>query len=449
MTKAITARQIKMFLFFSYLIVLAFLAWYDQPLSTAARNLMQRPEGVVAEQDNAYYYLIGLHFPATSDPAVEGRAVVEWYRTTLLRDKQFSDFYQYPPEYEKRRSALRVKEVVPSFHEGDKNGKLLEYVAQNPQKMSELLRTNELLLSRYRTLLTFRQYQEPLELGIWMPLPSSTATLELHRLYLMSLGQQAEQGNLAAAVNGVKQVTEFWLALATSDTSLMMKFHAFSALRSSLNLAAELASHPSIRPEQRQTLAQVLQFDTNRLQAVDVLRSEVIWAERTTATFRMLAGNSYNPVNWLLLAWLKPNTMMNHLHTQYLHDSQLANLSAPALVDHLQKHGVIDPIQVRKLDLPFIYSPLGEAQTVKSYSLQYTGYARRVHDLEGIRRLALVKLLANEKRITPTSIPAFLATAGSELYSPYTGKPMTWNNQRKTIGFTSPGTDKPVEMRLL
>lgn len=446
--KTITARKIKLFLFFGYLIVLAFLAWYDQPLSAGARALLQRPAGVVAEQDNAYYYLVGLNFPAASEPAAEGKAVVAWYNKTVLQDKLFSDFYQYPPDFEKKRSALRVKGSVPRFHENDKNDSLLEFAANNPQRLQELLRHNELLLSRYRTLLTYRQYHEPLELGIWMPLPGSSATLDLHRLYLLSLGQHVQQGNIAAAVNGVKMATEFWLAMANANTSLIMKFNTLSALRSSLYLAAELASHPSIRPEQRQTLAQVLQFDTDNLQAAELLQSETIWAGRTTTTFRMLAGNSRNPVNWLLLAWLKPNTMKNELYAKYLHDSQLAKLSAPALVDHLQKHGEKDLIQVRKLGLPFIYSPLGEAQAVKSYALQYSSYARRVHDLEGIRRLALLALQAHGQGLASWSAQEFLSNTGAELVNPYTGNPMIWYPERKSIGFMPPGIDKTVEIKL-
>ena len=173
--KTITARQIKLFLLFGYLIVLAFLAWYDQPLSDSANKLLQRPAKTVAESTNAYYYLIGLNFPAASEPAAEGKAVVAWYNKTVLQDRQFTDFYQYPPDFEKKRSALRVKGSVPRFHENDKNGSLLEFAENNPEKLQKLLLNNELLLSRYRTLLTYRQYQEPLELGIWMPLPGSSS----------------------------------------------------------------------------------------------------------------------------------------------------------------------------------------------------------------------------------------------------------------------------------
>ncbi|MDD2500437.1 MAG: hypothetical protein PHN92_06425 [Geobacter sp.] len=447
--KTITARQIKLFLFLGYLSILALLVWYDQPLSAEAHKLLQRPATTIAEGKNAYYYLIGLNFPATSDPAAEGKTLVAWYNKTVLQDKQFADFYQYPPDFEKKRNALRVKGSVPRFHEDDKNNSLFEFAENNPQKLQELLRNNTLLLSRYRALLTYRHYSEPLELGIWTPLPSSTATLELHRLYLLSLGQQAHQGNLAAAVQGVQQTMEFWQAMAEADTSLLMKLHAFSALQSTLYLAAELASTPTITPDLRHTLAQLLQFDTSTLQSAEALRAEAIWAERTMATFRQLAKASSNPANWLLLAWLKPNTMANQLYVQYRHDAQIAGMTAPELAGQLQKNGGNDPIQVRKFDLPFIYSPLGEAQAIKSYSLQYTGYTRKLHNLEGIRRLALLKLQVSEKKITPATMTTFLKTAGPELCDPYSGRPMTWFTDRKSIGFVSPGMEKPLEMRVL
>lgn len=446
--RTVTAGQIKWLLFVGYCLVLALLAWYDQPLSSDARTLLQRPERSVAASKNAYPYLIGINFPATSDPAMEGQAVVDWYRTTLLQENRFTDFYQYPPEYEKKRSALRVKGPFPSFHDNDKSGRLLEFVAKNPQKLSALLRDNELLLARYRRLLTFRQYHETLELGIWMPLPSTSATLDLHRLYLLNLGQQAHNGNSDAAVQGVKHAMAFWLSMANADTSLLMKFHAFSALHSTMYLVAELAGNPGITLKNRQELAQTLQFDMHRLQTASFLQSEMIFTERTMATFRMLAGASHNPVDWLLLAWLKPNTMANMIYTQYVHDQQVASLTAPALADYLKKQSGASPIQVRKLDLTFVYNPLGEAQGIKSYNLQYGGYARRVHNLEGIRRLAQLTLKAAEQRVTPETMQAFLATAGPDFNNPYTGVPMSWDADKKSIWFASPGSEKPVEMRV-
>jgi hypothetical protein len=196
-------------------------------------------------------------------------------------------------------------------------------------------------------------------------------------------------------------------------------------------------------------MAQLLQFDTSTLQSAETLRAEAIWAERTMATFRQLAKASSNLANWLLLAWLKPNTMANQLYVQYRHDAQIAGMTAPELAGYLQKHGGNDPIQVRKFDLPFIYSPLGEAQAIKSYSLQYTGYTRKLHNLEGIRRLALLKLLVSERQIAPAAMTTFLKTAGPKLCDPYSGRPMTWYPARKSIGFASPGMEKPLEMRVL
>ena len=40
-------------------------------------------------------------------------------------------------------------------------------------------------------------------------------------------------------------------------------------------------------------------------------------------------------------------------------------------------------------------------------------------------------------------------TAGPELCDPYSGRPMTWFTDRKSIGFVSPGMEKPLEMRVL
>jgi hypothetical protein len=68
------------------------------------------------------------------------------------------------------------------------------------------------------------------------------------------------------------------------------------------------------------------------------------------------------------------------------------------------------------------------------------------HNLEGLRRLALLKVMSFAERIPPDRMQQFLEAHTAELGNPYTGRAMTWNPKAGSISFQDVSGKKTVEI---
>jgi hypothetical protein len=60
-------------------------------------------------------------------------------------------------------------------------------------------------------------------------------------------------------------------------------------------------------------------------------------------------------------------------------------------------------------------------------------YARRVADIEGVRRVALVGAMLRDAKVEAREVPAALANAS--LRNPYDGRPFAWDVEDRVIVF--------------
>ena len=65
----------------------------------------------------------------------------------------------------------------------------------------------------------------------------------------------------------------------------------------------------------------------------------------------------------------------------------------------------------------------------------FQGYAQRIADIDGYRRLILLQHRAATQRIAPEDMPTWLAKAPQELRNPYTLQPMQWDAATGSLVF--------------
>lgn len=82
-----------------------------------------------------------------------------------------------------------------------------------------------------------------------------------------------------------------------------------------------------------------------------------------------------------------------------------------------------------------MYNPTGEVLALIAIP-QLSAYIEKGHNIEGLRRLALLKVLAHAKRMSPERMQVFLDAHGADLGDPYTGKPMKWDAKNGRIFYT-------------
>jgi hypothetical protein len=81
-----------------------------------------------------------------------------------------------------------------------------------------------------------------------------------------------------------------------------------------------------------------------------------------------------------------------------------------------------------------VYNPIGKALAGIAVP-SYADYCARVFDLAAYLQLVRAQLEIRLAHVAPESVPAFLASAGSDTRNPYTEQPFSWNAEASSLSF--------------
>ncbi len=85
----------------------------------------------------------------------------------------------------------------------------------------------------------------------------------------------------------------------------------------------------------------------------------------------------------------------------------------------------------------WISNPVGTI-LVSTAQPDFGRYATRLHDLRGLISLVNLKRSVRKAGIAEDKLAEYLSAEGARFADPYTGKPMSWNSETRTLYFTSP-----------
>ncbi len=95
----------------------------------------------------------------------------------------------------------------------------------------------------------------------------------------------------------------------------------------------------------------------------------------------------------------------------------------------------------------FLYNPVGEILAAVAKA-DTSRYIEKGYNLEGLRRLASLKVLSFKEDVPPERMHQFLNEHAGDFGNPYTGAPMKWDSQKKSLYFTPVREEKPMEISL-
>jgi hypothetical protein len=417
--------------------------WHDEPPSAAARRFTERYAALpaVADEDNAYVYLMGLHAAAGEDPNEAGRR-----RLAVLRASRDWRSDPAPPEttvYPLKAQAFRSSctddepECVTSFAVA--TALLEEWTAAQP-----------LVLPRYQELLTYRAWRDEFPNDISLPLPSYAETLDGQRLLLLRAYSLAERGEAAEIAMLLASDLRFWRSVFESSDMLITKMIALAALRHHfewgnlvlrrLDAGAAGAAipgewHVAFTDTERsmvRTMTSEWLYVSSGLSSAesDYLSSTESWVDRVPT--RVIA-----PL-------YQPQDTINRVAEHYWALSQ--EFEAP-LAEYPAALERASALTVAVADNAFaraFYNPLGNV--ILSEASDFTQYAARVADIEGVRRAALAAATLRAAFTAPADVPA--ALAASDLRSPYDDGPLVWDSTAQAIVFDGLETGDRGEHRI-
>ena len=429
----------------AYLVVLG-INWRDQPPSEAAIRLLKlsTSQPTVADQDNAYVYMMGF----SADPALEPQA---------LGAKRIA-------------SALALLEKSPDALMGNLQDKEHDFKPQRPAELQALLKTcnitfdapclkaldngdntlaawlasEPLLLERYKALLTRPAYVQRLPFQMSTPFLPYAKVHEGQKLLLAQAWQLAGQGDAAGVNKLLTQDIQFWRQNLAASDSLIAKINATNVLQRHFMWGYAILRR---LPPARMTHGMPQPWTTPMSDAERAMLPSLTgeWVESNNL-FKYTKEGSLPEIDWTLKSRLFDAIFQSLLQLQdssNKHAQELVSLDAALQVPYAQYRAAVERARFMEekdrdesLFMFFvkrIYNPTGEA-LLSIARPDLISYALRVSDLEGLRRMAVLTTELRSQGVAAGQMAQKLTEAPAR--NPYTVQPFVWDASAKTVVFT-------------
>lgn len=369
------------------LLLLANLVDEEKSERTIAYEQFLAGEGAPADKDNAYVYLMGLSENSDKDLFILGQERIAFLVNKELAKKE-------PVNKEFSGKNLEQKERLTIDFQG--LNKLLEacptdkpltlacqqsLLSQQIQ-ISDLLKAQQLLLSRYQQVFKLNAWREHLPLHVEM-LGSGLDYQQINlvnKLAWLAMWQQIQQGESKNALTQLQQQLSFNRMVLASSNVLISKMMAVNAVKHDLTWA-EFLIEQALSQDELLIIPQALlaPLSDEELSLANVAVGEWQFAKSIFARF----SDDEHLLDRLMEFFLLP----------LLKDNATANLYAEALV---RDFGIIEgvspckPIVELKI-IEFIYNPLGKILVCSGYG-HVDGYIVRLNELAALQQSIAARL---------------------------------------------------------
>lgn len=442
--RASTVKITKMIVIIFYIALFTGLALYDEKPNDEMVKEMTRPLPEVIEPDNAYIAFIGFASPKGISPYDYGAEKMRKFKNdfrTAMATGEINNLI------DNKKDEFSFQGKMPSLSILI-NGKTLEYAAKHTDEIVRLGQKNQELLQRYEMLYTCTRFTEPLDDGLTYPFLISSLIYKVQQMKFLQLAVRANRGDVAGPLTWVKKDSEFWRFIARSSRTFISKIYSFSVLSNDLSFAAELGAYRHLSKKEREILQEILRpFDHDEINMTETMLGESRRMIEVMENLR-LSNSSKKRGFELGDLFFKQNATKNRMYAIYQEEIRLAELPPQEFAIEFKNPQTSKYRSFFCIGIPFLYNPAGEILVRIGIPL-YGMPISKAHNMEGLRRLAWLKVLAHIRRVSPEGMQQFLDDHARDLGNPYTGGSMMWNPAKGSIYFNDLNTrKKPVEIFL-
>jgi hypothetical protein len=423
-----------------YLIAVA-INWRDrEPSAIAVRfanTYRERP--AVADQDNAFIYVMGFAVAPGENPGEMGTRRVAWMQESNRagRFDAAQDPLRERVDYKAKRPPA-VREFVEACK--PRGAGCAAAFAAGDEVFEQWAASESWLLERYLTLIGYSGWQETVTFDVTAPVPSYALVMDGQRLLLLKAKVMAERGDSIGVKKLLEEDLRFWRMVLESSDTLISKMIATAAI----NRHFEIGS---------------LVF--RKIQSGNVLNAvpanwRVPISDSERSMRRCLVGE------WMYRSAVLRNSdtdpyslndesvvtrVMRRLTAAFYQRQDSTNRSAEYLARMTELLSVpIDRFgeavsrakefseRTRRETLPprSPYNMVG--QVLQGLAASDVGsYAGRVADLEGVRRAAFTSVSLRAQNVAPSQMVAALTAA--PLRNPYNNRPFEWDDKADALVF--------------
>jgi hypothetical protein len=413
--------------------------WKDRPPSPTALRLDEiyssRP--TVADEDNAFVFLMGFKADLADDPFELGVKRTAWLRQANAQQPASATD---DPLGDRGAGTEYESELVRSFNAACRSEsyvKCAELLEQSAAIFDAWVSERPELLSRYTQLIRRRGWSEVAPAAPDLPLASYGGAMDGQRLLLLRAAMLTQSGDSDGALELMNADVRFWRMVLASADLLITKMIAAAALNRDFELGSLV-----LRSMQGDAAGLVPSewlhaFSSEEISMRRCVVGEWIFMKGTMQSV-VDNGVAWEDSTWFHRAQLaisrplfKRQDTINKLAEYY---ASAAEMSAPSLTAYAKFVAELDELaDAEPSSPPTIYNPIGSLLKDDGHA-SFGGYAARTADLEGVRRAALAAAELRRSR-TPTDKIAH-ALQRSSWRNPYNGAPMEWREHERAIVFT-------------
>lgn len=421
-----------------YVALFSGLAIYDEHPSGPMLEILTRPLPEVIEPGNAWLAFMGFSAPEGMEPYDYGEK--KMLRLKVMMDAGKSSLEQLGAAFDDGMDKLEFKGKRLFIHD-QKEGGMLKYALRRNKEIRALERDNKELLRRYEALHDYPRYAEPIDYGSFAPMPLFSPILETQKLRLLLSADNARNGKYAAALSGLRKDMEFWRFISGNSGLLINKFVSIACLHQNIRLAAEFGADLPLNDKERKILFDILRpFDKGETAMRDSFRGEFRYMQKS---MEMASPSGRRTIERI---FYKRNATDNRFYKYWATFIMLDELSPQQFAVEARNTANANGIRER-IGLRFLYNPVGEILALIGKG-NISGYIEKGHDMEGLRSLALLKILIRTEKISLADIQTFVDSQPADLRNPYTDGPMKWDPDRKALYFDKLSGNGRVEMFL-
>lgn len=396
--------------------------WRDQEPSDAALQFAEsyRDRPALADEHNAFIYVMGFTVPPGADPRSMGLKRVAWIQRRQETGASVdADPLGEPGDNHHVRHPV-IEQLIKAC--GPTGSGCNDALAASDAAFAQLMASEGWRLQRYQTLIAHAGWRESVSFDLSTSVPYYGPILDGQLLMLMNARMLAKQGDHGAVKKLLGDDLRFWRRVLESSDSLITKIIATAALKRHFewgNLVMKEFAHLDVALAMPAEWEAALTASERSLQRC--LIGEWIFGSEV---LRGLSSESFYP----------PQDSINELAAHY---SQIAALLAAPLPDY---HTALDQVRAaterRKQEALQSRSPYNIVNRIliAQGSSDIATYAARVNDIEGVRQAALAAVRLRERNVPPSEVAAALETA--PFRNPYNDRPFAWDAEQGAIVFT-------------
>ncbi|WP_306555999.1 hypothetical protein [Acidovorax sp.] len=423
--------------------------WNDDALTEAAQRALQyTPPTEQALEGNGYLILMGLDAPTGGDAIGDAMALGRQRLAREIERRRWVEAHgdrqegmppSMPPPHDAGDDVLPTRLRCPA----EATDCFARY-ARHEVEIASLARTQSAVLQRLTGITSAARFSNPAPAYLLAEHAPFGVLVRAHELWLAQASLAWAHGQHLQAMEMARQAVQLRRRLASGADTLLAAMIAIAMQHRELRWlsAASAQGTQSLPAAVTDAIESLLSVPTESL--TPALAGEMRFIASAFYLYRtagLPAEASEEPPAWWQRTFRKPSNLgfLPH-HT--------LNLS----VGYQQQVQALSSLPAHQLQTAFseasrqwakdgtcslwlhLRNPVGRCLAAIE-APDYQGYAQRIADIDGYRRLVLLQHRAAAEQVAPPDMPAWLAQSPEALRNPYTLEPMQWDAATRSLVF--------------